>query len=146
MLGQLSLVLIVASSAMSAALAGYAAWQYQASRYEARIADMEATAAAAVRQTEKRYAEFLKKASDQNAARQRVIRADADSARRESDRLRDELSAFVDRARNAPTSCPDAASAIVDVLRDMEAEARELAAACDRHVEDIRTLMTAWPR
>ena len=146
MFGQLSLPLIVAASALSAALAGSAAWKYQQHRYEAEKAELYASAQAALRQQEQRYAEQFRKAEDQAKARARAARLDADRARLVADGLRNDLARAVRAAEGSTTPCPDRAAAIADVLLDVEREGRELAATCDRHTNDIRTLIESWPR
>lgn len=145
MFGQLSLVAIVVSSALSAVLAGTAAWTYQSSRYEAQLADMRLSAAQAIRKTEQKYAEALRVAEDKAKARARALRVDADRARLTADGLRDDLARAVRAAQDSPATCPDTAATLSDVLRSMEAEGRGLAEACDRHTNDIRTLIEAWP-
>lgn len=146
MFGQLSLPLIVASSVLSAGLAGYAAWTYQAARFQAQISDMQASAAAALRTQEQRYAEQFQRASAAAAARQQGLRLDAERARLAADGLRHDLARAVAIAESSPRTCPDTAAALADVLGAVEGAGRELAATCDRHVNDLRQLTEAWPR
>lgn len=146
MFGQLSLVLIVASSALSAALAGGAAWTYQANRYEKEKAELYASAAAALRVQEQRYADQFRRATDQAQARVRASRVDADRARHVADGLRNDLARAVRAAETTPTACPSTAAALGELLADVEAEGRKLAETCDGHASDVRTLIEAWPR
>lgn len=103
-------------------------------------------AQAALRSEEKKHVERHRRAVDAAAHRSAGLRRDADHARAESERLRDALAAAAGEARDTPAACPDRAAALADVLRDVEAEGRELAATCDRHTSDIRTLIEAWPK
>lgn len=85
----------------------------------------------------------------QNAARKREQdnRAAADSARAESDSLRNDIDAL--RAQLADVSAEAAAQraiAIGAVFGKCTARYTELAARCDRHVNDIRTLTEGWPK
>lgn len=146
MFGQLSIVLIVVSSALSAILAGGAAWQYQKHRYEAEKADLYLSAQSALRAQEKRYAELVRKAEDQAKARIRATRVDADRARLVADGLRNDLNRAVTAASNTPTTCPSTAAALGELLADVEAEGRKLAETCDGHANDVRTLIEAWPK
>jgi hypothetical protein len=97
------------------------------------------------RETERLRQKAVDAAVSASAIRESRIRADAVRARGSDDGLRDDLAAF--NARR--TSCAaeaDRTAAITELLRESVTAYRELAATCDRHVNDIRTLLDAWPK
>lgn len=83
-----------------------------------------------------------------NAARNRevALRAAADSARVQSDGLRDDLltlrRGLADASREAAV---ERAAALGAVLGQCAARHQVLSERCDRHVSDLRTLIEAWP-
>ena len=85
----------------------------------------------------------------QNEAKQREnhLRAAAAGARAESDGLRDDITILRDQLVGATReAAAERAAAIGTVLQQCAARHQELAERCDRHVNDIRTLIDAWPR
>lgn len=146
MFGQLTLLLVAGATLVSALLSGGAAWVYQDNRYEAKIARMEQQAAELLRETEKRYAHQLIAAESKAKERERKLRADADLANSTADGLRNDLARALAAAQSSPAACLERATAFANVLEDMERAGRAMAAACDRHVNDIRTLTEAWPQ
>jgi hypothetical protein len=142
---QATLIAVAAAGVIGLAAGGTAAWKYQGHRYEREIAEMRAQAEAAAREQEKLHEDRIRQAYREATNRERRARMDAAAARDAADRLRDDLAVAVQAARDTPASCPDRAAALADVLRAVETEGRGLAETCDRHVNDLRTLMQAWP-
>lgn len=136
--------------ALAIVLAGFfGGWQVNGWRWEAKekarveqqLADQRASAATAIRRQDNVIAA-------QNAAADRMagLRRDADAALAELERLRASLSGAGLRADpNALYTAPDPAAAVADLLT-VSSKYVELAAQCDRHVNDIKTLMAAWPK
>lgn len=107
-------------------------------------------AATASANTESRRLEQLRQSAADAAARNSATRsarilADAASAGDSVARLRDAI-----RARRSAEESAAAATQRADSLGELlaaSAEAhRELATRCDRHVNDLRTLLEAWPK
>lgn len=87
------------------------------------------------------------KAQNDAKAREIPLRAAAAAARSESDGLRNDLQAM--RASFATASRDSAierAAAIGDVLGQCAIQHQSLAERCDRHVNDLKTLIDAWPK
>lgn len=84
-----------------------------------------------------------------NAARERdaALLRDAERARAESERLRDDASAYAAGVPEEPAaSCAERAAALAELLADVERAGAGMAQAADRHANDARTLIEAWPR
>ena len=152
----------VAAALVAGAVAATGAWQVQSWRYDARIAELQQQHAGAVAAAQAQALSAERKITGRyqgalNDARKRSIalQGAADGARDELDRLRDEARAAIARARSASacTASPEPATARDDVLgactATIEALGRELvelAKDADRHVDDIKTLIQAWPK
>ena len=141
----------IAALALGAALAGLGAWQAQAWRYDAQIADMQAShAQASADAAQKAMDDTIKMQRTKDAAIQQAEQraaqnaAAAAAARRTADGLRDTIYAF--RAK-----LPNATAATVAVAADTAAELlgacvneyRSVAESADRHADDARTLVEA---
>lgn len=105
------------------------------------VANTEAANKATALQTQ------VTKAQNEARKRETDLRAAADDARSESDGLRDDLARLRDElAEAAGNATAERAAALGVVLHKCAAEYQGLAQRCDRHVNDLRTLMEAWPR
>jgi biopolymer transport protein ExbB/TolQ len=147
MFGAVNLAVV---GAVIAALAGIGsggalAWQWQANKYDKRIAQMQAEAENAARQREQEYAKQARKSEQASAQRQQNLRRDTERARLVADGLRHDLGRAVEMSRTSPATCPDRAAAISDILRELEAEGRAVSETADRHVESVRSLLERWP-
>lgn len=138
---------------IAAVVAALAAWLVQDWRYGEQIA--ESAQQAAEDRTE--HIRHVLKAERSNHARiataERVarvrevtLRAAADAARDELDRVRDASAQAVRDARDSAASCPDRAAALGAVFDQCAARYGELAAKAGRHASDVQTLTEAWPR
>jgi len=137
---------------LASALAGIAgfglAWQLRAGTIESmkleqaneRIAIQRAARAAIDRATVQ-----ITRAQTESATRAIALRADADAARGELDRLRD-ATATVRTPADDAAACADRTAAIGKLLNQCAAAYQELGERADRHVNDIRTLTAAWER
>jgi len=135
--------------AMVIALAGFgSAWTLQDWRYGAKeahraqqeLADTRNNAAATLRRAENVIAA-------QNSAQSRAValRRDADSARSELERLRNDLAHTTPSATTTPQACTERTIALSDVLGECAATYSDLAGKADRHANDVQTLMEGWP-
>lgn len=143
-----------AAAIIAAALAAAGAWQVQAWRYGEQIATIRADAAESTARAEK-AAQLVRETRQQdvnnavkNATRRaQVARADADNARAELDRLRDDLRASaVPASGDACTAADQRATTVSDVLAQCAAAYTSLARTADGHANDVRTLSDAWPK
>ena len=151
-----------AAVAAALALAGYLGWQLidaksdliasgalltqaKDAKHALELAVSDANTAA-----ERQAKEFqLQVTKAQNEAREREanLRRDAADARTESDGLHNDvagLRAALDGSTRA--SAVDRAVAVGAVLAQCAARYQVLAERSDRHVNDLRTLIEAWPR
>jgi regulator of protease activity HflC (stomatin/prohibitin superfamily) len=143
-----------AALALGAALAGLGAWQVQAWRYDAQIADMQAShAQASADAAQKAMDDTIKMQRTKDAAIQQAETraaqnaAAAAAARRTVDGLRDTLYAFrASLPSLAPAAVIERADTAAELLGACAAEYQDVAAAADRINSDRQTLIDAWPR
>ena len=143
-----------AALVLGAALAGLGAWQVQAWRYEAQIADMQQTHAQAIADAaQKAMDATIKMQRTKDAAIQQAETraaqnaAAAAAARRTADGLRDTLYQFrASLPGLAPAAVIERADTAAELLGACAAEYQDLAAAADRINSDRQTLIEAWPR
>jgi len=134
-------------------VSGWSVWNYQASRYELRIANMEKDyAKSATKVAQENLDAFTKlqktkdaaiKSAESRAAANRRAAVDATVA---ADGLRDELAK--ERARLATSTCESVtkyATTLNTVLDQCQAEYRAVAEKADGHAADAKTLTEAWP-
>ncbi|MBP3980884.1 hypothetical protein J8G26_09100 [Acidovorax sp. JG5] len=144
----------IAAMALGAALAGLGAWQVQALRYDARIADMQqAHAQASADAAQKAMDATIKMQRTKDAAIQQAETraaqnaAAAAAARRTADGLRDTLYAF--RA-SLPSLAQPAAAVAADTAAELFGHCAgaltDLAIKADAHASDSLMLQQAWPR
>lgn len=148
----MNLTLIASLAAASLAAAG--TWAFEDARHRADLAELRldqstaalqahATARAAEQSITRRYEESLNAAQ----TRQATLRADADSARAESERLREQTADAGRRLAAAPPAAViEYATAAGELLAECSRSYQSLAAAADGHASDVRTLIDAWPR
>lgn len=114
------------------------------------LADLRLEVAEANTRAANRAAELeaaVTKAQNEAKKREQDLRAAAAGARAESDGLRDDITVLRDQLAGAThAAAVDRAAAIGAVLQQCAARHQGLAERCDRHVNDIRTLMDGWPR
>ena len=143
-----------AAALLGASIAAVGAWQVQSWRYTGQINQIKAAQAEAVntdtRQARAQESARFKGVQDAQAAAQtraQVARRDADRARTELDRLRDQLtSARGGVPGESPAACTVRADAGADVLAQCAAAYLSMAGIADRHANDARTLIEAWPK
>jgi septal ring factor EnvC (AmiA/AmiB activator) len=136
-----------------AALAALGAWQFQAARMDAAVAEVRleqsnerhtavTQARADERAVNKTYQEAL------NAAQKtaRALRRDRDAAQSESDGLREQLSEAARRLADAPPAAlREYASTTGELLAQCSRSYQELAGYADGHALDAATCRAAWP-
>ena len=143
-----------AAAIIAASLAGWAGWSVQGWRLGEQIAALKTAQAEAVntatREARAQESARFKGVQDAQAAAQtraQVARRDADRARSELDRMRDTLSATRGGVPGESTAaCTQRADAAADVLGQCATAYLDLAAIADRHANDARTLIEAWPK
>lgn len=87
------------------------------------------------------------KAQNEAIKRETALREAVAAARSESDGLRDDAASLRDQLAGASRdAAADRAIAIAGVLSQCAARHQVLAARCDRHVNDLRTMIDSWPR
>lgn len=143
-----------AALVLGAALAGLGAWQVQALRYDARIADMQASHATAI-------ADANQKALDETIKMQRtkddaIAKAEARAAqnavaaaaaRRSADGLRDTLYQFrASLPSLAPAAVIERADTAAELFGQCAGTLADMAAKADAHASDALTLQQAWPK
>ena len=139
---------------IAASLAGWAGWSVQGWRLGEQIAALKTAQAEAVNtatrearaQESKRYQGVQ---DAQAAAQTRAVaaRRDADAARTELDRLRNSVAAARGGVPGeSAAACAQRADAGGELLAQCAAAYSDLAAVADRHANDARTLIEAWPK
>ena len=142
-----------AAGIAGAILAGVLAWQVQAWRYDAQIADIHtqhaelvaSSAKSALKLTE-HYRENADAAVRKAESRAAKNKRDADGLRDELDGLRGDLASVPDRIRGATRDAVDQYAATASVVFDQCVRRySELAGAAQGHAADVETLRDAWP-
>ena len=139
---------------IAAALAGWAGWSVQGWRMGEQIAALKTAQAEAVntatREARAQESKRFQGVQDAQAAAQTravAARRDADAARTELDRLRNSVAAARGGVPGeSAAACAQRADAAGDVLGQCAAAYSDLAAVADRHANDARTLIEAWPK
>lgn len=124
--------------------------QVQLERSRTKVATMQVAIAAAETRAAEQANELLQKVSDaQNEAKKREssLRAVADGARAESDGLRGDIDVMRAQLAGATQSAAvERAAAVATILQHCSRQYSDLAARADRHANDVRTLIEAWPK
>ena len=137
----------------AAVIAALAAWFFQDNRYTAELAELRLEHANAVIKTTstlraEQHAITTKYQGALNAATERetISRRHLAAAARESDGLREQLSATARRIATAPpATVAEYATAVSGLFTDCSRSYQELAGQADGHANDVRTLTEAWP-
>ncbi len=130
----------------SAVAVGVQTWRLDAAQdalSEHREAAAVALAAAEqrARAVEQEWAANTRKAAQTYATQKARVRADADGARSELDRLRDTLASVPNAAEGAASAArADAAARLVGVVGECAAALATVAASADRTAEQLRAL------
>ena len=138
---------------VAAVVAALAAWFFQDNRYSAEIAEMrleraEAVLKATTKEQAKQAAINDKYQGALNAAitRENALRRNLGAAARESDGLREQLSATARRIAAAPpATVAEYATAVSGLFTDCSRSYQELAGQADGHANDVRKHRDAWP-
>jgi hypothetical protein len=112
-------------------------------------AELVTTIAEADRAAQKQRAdnaEAARKAEQDRVAREKVLAADAASARSALERLRSSLTGAGLRPNPSGLYPSFKPADTADDLLTVSSSYIELAEKCDRHVSDIQTLVGAWPK
>lgn len=137
----------------AAAVAALAALAYQANRYEAEILTIRAehhdaikASIAQARATEQAIARKYQGAINDAKNRETTLRRAADSARAESDSLRDQAATAARRiaAATAP-AVAEYATAAAELLGACSRDYQDMASKADGHAADVRMMQSAWP-
>ena len=144
----------LAAASLAGALAFWGGWATQGWRLGEQIEAIksqqaEAVATATREARAQESARFTNVQEAQHAATKRAqtARLDADRARTELDRLRDQLATTRGGVPGeSAASCTQRADTGADLLGQCAAAYLDLAAIADRHASDARTLIEAWPK
>lgn len=143
-----------AAAALAAAIAATSAWQVQAWRYDARIADMQqAHAQALADAAQKALDDTIKMQRTKDdaikAAQDRAKReaANAAAARSERDGLRAQLAATSVQLPSAScTSVREYAAAINGLFDQCAGAYQDMAGQAQGHAADARLMLESWPK
>lgn len=141
-------------AAVSLATAFAAGWSWNGSRHDAQIATIrqeqaqaQAEFTAQARAKEQSLTNQINEARNAAAKRETILRADADRARTQSERLRSDIAAIrlqlPELTREAINRYADTASVVFD---ECQRNYQSLADQADRIDSDRQTLDDAWPR
>ena len=141
------------TSFVAAIVAAAAAWAFQDARYTAELAEQALThktaeldAVSRVRSDERAITKTYQEALNEATKRETKLRADADTARRTVDGLREQAAEAARRLAAAPPAAVlEYATAVNQLFADCSRSYQELAGKADGHSLDVRTLSEAWP-
>ena len=143
----------IVPAAVLSALTGLCVWAFQDARHEAHVAEMRLewqdereVNAQRLRKTEgeinAKYQSALNSARD----RERDLRADVAALRDAAQGLRAQHAEAMRRIAQAPADAVrEYAATVSDVFGECQARYAEVAEAAQRHSDDVRTLIEAWP-
>jgi hypothetical protein len=143
-----------AAAIIAASLAGWAGWSVQGWRLGEQIAALKTAQAEAVntatREARAQESARFKGVQDTQAAAQtraQMARRNADRARSELDRLRDNIRSASGGVPGESTgACAVRADAAGELLAQCAGAYLSMAGIADRHANDARTLIEAWPK
>lgn len=151
-----TLQLTLLSAAIAGALGFGSAWKIQSLRadsLEKTHVEQKLAQEQEARRFDQARTSALAAAQIAGAARQAVLRADADAVRRTLDGVRVTSALAVSAARASAPACLESATpngALLDIItenaRETEAALVELDGKADRHASDIKMMQDAWPR
>lgn len=138
---------------VAALLSGVGTWLVQDWRYGEQIAELQLAAANEVTEALRRTSARIESVTTTyqgalNAARTReaVLRRDADTARTESDGLREQNAEAARRIASAPPAAvAEYARTVGELFSQCSVEYQELARKADGHVSDVLACREAWP-
>ena len=143
----------VIACAISAAISAAGAYQWQAYRYEARMAALVAEYAQAQHKAvEVAHAETIRlqerkdKAEVQAARRVRAAAADAAVLRDSLDRLRDTADTALRESSDSIAACTAHGATITELFGQCASRYGDVAKEADGWVNESLTLREAWPR
>lgn len=143
----------IALCAISAAISAAGAYQWQAYRYDARMASLVAEYAQAQHTAiEVAHAETIRlqerkdKAEVQAARRVRAAAADAAVLRDSLDRLSDAADTALRESSDSIAACTAHGATITELFGQCASRYGEVAGEADKWVNESLTLREAWPR
>jgi len=135
--------------ALSSAAGFGAAWTYQSTVIEATKHEYETRLAAARSAAQQASIDAQKRViSAQNEAQRRaaVLRRDADRAAEYAAGLRESIATAGRAYTTTLDACAQHAATLGQLLGDCGDSFRKMAATCDGHANDVKTLSDGWPR
>jgi len=125
------------------------AWKFQSTVLEAQKHEYEASLAAARAAAQQATIDAQKRvitARDEAQRRAVVLRRDADRAAESAAGLRESIATAGRAYTTTLDACAQHAATIGQLLGDCGDRYRWLAATCDGHANDIKTLSDGWPK
>lgn len=143
----------IVPAAVLSVLTGLCVWAFQDARHEVELSDMRLKAAKEkgaslikIRQIEGELNEKYIQAVNSARDRERVLRADVAALRDAAQGLRAQHTEAMRRLAQAPAEAiREYAATVSDVFGECQARYAEVAEAAQRHSDDVRTLIEAWP-
>lgn len=143
----------IALCTISAAISAAGAYQWQAYRYEARMAALVAEYAQAQHTAiEVAHAETIRlqerkdKAEVQAARRVRAAAADAAVLRDSIDRLRDTADSALRESSDSIAACTAHGATVTELFGQCASRYGEVAGEADKWINESLTLREAWPK
>ncbi len=143
----------VIACAISAAISAAGAYQWQAYRYEARMAALVAEYAQAQHKAvEYAHAETIRlqaqadRAQANSAVRVRAAAADAAVLRDSLDRLRDAADTALRESSDSIAACTAHGATVTELFGQCASRYGDVAKEADKCVNESLTLREAWPR
>lgn len=148
-IGALLMLLLGQRVQVSNARAGADRARAELTNYKTSIAEAARIGQAAADRKKEQQLTKQKEAADASRTRETNLRADADGARTELERLRGAIR-FAARRDPVPSTARPAiaepTSAVGELFESCAAEVQELGRIADGHASDVRTLIESWPQ
>ena len=145
----LTLIIGVLSIVVGSVTGFGVAWKFQSTVLEATKHEYETRLAAARSAAQQASIDAQKRViSAQNEAQRRaaVLRRDADRAAEYAAGLRESIATAGRAYTTTLDACTEHAATLGQLLGDCGDRYRKLAATCDGHANDVKTLSDGWPR
>lgn len=127
-------------------IGGYQLEKYRWNSHEKTVLEQRINDERELARNNRRMVQNVVDAANASRVRETKLRADADSSRGELGGLRDASTRALQDARTSLDTCTQRATSFSKLLAQCGAAYQELGERADRHVSDIQTLISAWPK